>query len=124
VGNDLGDIALNRLADLLGAEVIATGPPESPLPVTGPCTRCGSPTTRYGPAGSPLCDQRETAELRDLPDRPANVSGTGHPGSSPTRNLPAMSLILATWITAARNRGHGLSFGDIHCCYLLLPLIE
>jgi hypothetical protein len=44
------------LRDLLGAEVIATGPNESPLPVTGPCSRCGSSTTVYGPAGSSLCD--------------------------------------------------------------------
>lgn len=53
----MGDRALNLLADLLGAEVIATGPVDSPLPVTGRCTRCGSSTTVYGLAGSPLCDQ-------------------------------------------------------------------
>ena len=56
----MGDIALLFLADLLGAEVIATGPPRSPLPVTGRCSRCGSPTIVYGPAGSPLCDQCRT----------------------------------------------------------------
>ncbi len=60
VGNDMGDIALRFLADLLGAEVIATGPPRSLLPVTGRCSRCGSPTIVYGPAGSPLCDQCRT----------------------------------------------------------------
>jgi hypothetical protein len=54
----MGDIVLARLADLLGPiEVIATGPPRSPLPATGHCSRCGSSTTRYGPAGSPLCDR-------------------------------------------------------------------
>ena len=37
-----GDAALTLLADLLGAEVIAIGPVDSPLPVTGHCSRCGS----------------------------------------------------------------------------------
>src|SRR6516162_72390 len=54
----MGDIVLNRLAGSLGpVEIIATGPADSPLPVTGPCSRCGTTMTRYGPAGSPLCDQ-------------------------------------------------------------------
>ena len=57
VGKNTGDRALDLLADVLGAEVIAIGPVESPLPVTGPCSRCGSSTTVYGPAGSPLCDR-------------------------------------------------------------------
>jgi hypothetical protein len=53
-----GDIVLNRLAGSLGpVEIIATGPADSPLPVTGPCSKCGTTMTRYGPAGSPLCDQ-------------------------------------------------------------------
>jgi hypothetical protein len=38
-------------------EVIAIGPPDSPLPVTGHCFRCGEPTTVYGPRGRPICDQ-------------------------------------------------------------------
>lgn len=53
----LGDIVLNGLTDILGpVEIIAIGPRDSPLPVTGHCSRCGATTTRYGPAGSPLCD--------------------------------------------------------------------
>lgn len=55
---DTGDTALNVLTDILGAvEVIAVGPVGSPLPVMGHCSRCGSPTIVYGPAGSPLCDR-------------------------------------------------------------------
>lgn len=52
-----GDLALDLLADVLGAEVIAIGPVDSPLPVTGRCSRCRSSTTVYGPSGRPLCDQ-------------------------------------------------------------------
>lgn len=52
------DIALKVLTDLFGpVEVIAIGPVDSPLPVTGHCSRCGSPTTVYGPRGRPVCDQ-------------------------------------------------------------------
>lgn len=55
---DTGDLTLSLLADLLGpVEVIAVGPVDSPLPVTGHCSRCGSSTTVYGPAGRPLCDR-------------------------------------------------------------------
>ena len=76
VGKDLGDIALNLLADLLGAEVIATGPPRSPLPVTGPCSRCGASTTVYGPGGRPLCDRcRES-----MRSRPAKTAKDDEPG--------------------------------------------
>lgn len=58
MGCNAGDLTLDLLASILGpVEVIATGPVRSPLPVTGPCSRCGSSTTVYGPAGSPLCDQ-------------------------------------------------------------------
>jgi hypothetical protein len=57
VGKGTGDGALDLLAGMLGAEIVATGPVDSPLPVAGHCSRCGSSTTRYGPAGSPLCDQ-------------------------------------------------------------------
>jgi hypothetical protein len=57
VDADRGDIALDLLAEILGpVEVIAIGPPDNPLPVTGHCSRCGASTTVYGPAGSPLCD--------------------------------------------------------------------
>jgi hypothetical protein len=61
-----GDIVLSRLADILGpVEIIAIGPVDSPLPVTGSCSRCGSSTTRYGPAGSPLCGRcRESGASR------------------------------------------------------------
>jgi|SRR6516225_13262 hypothetical protein len=53
VGQHTGDRALDLLADKLGAEIIAIGAVDSPLPVTAPCSRCGTTTTRYGPAGSP-----------------------------------------------------------------------
>ena len=57
MGESTGDRALDLLADVLGpVEIIAIGPVDSPLPVTGYCSRCHSPTTVYGPAGSPLCD--------------------------------------------------------------------
>jgi hypothetical protein len=57
VDPDTGDVTLTVLTDILGhVEVVAVGPVDSPLPVTGPCSRCGSPTTVYGPNGSPLCD--------------------------------------------------------------------
>jgi hypothetical protein len=70
VGPDTGDIVLSRLADILGpVEVIAIGPPRSPLPVTGHCSRCGTTTTVYGPAGRPLCDQ-----CRDRRERPAKTA--------------------------------------------------
>ncbi len=52
-----GDPALTLLADLLGAEVVAIGPVDSPLPVTGHCSRCGSSATVYRPAERPLCDR-------------------------------------------------------------------
>ena len=57
MGENTGDRALKLLADMLGAEVIAIDPVDSPLPVTGTCSRCGSSTTRYGPAGRPVCDR-------------------------------------------------------------------
>jgi hypothetical protein len=58
VDPDTGDIIVSLLADVLGpVEVIAIGPVRSPLPITGHCSRCGSSTVVYGPAGSPLCDQ-------------------------------------------------------------------
>ena len=48
--------ALDLLRDVLGAKVIATyAHGRAPLPDTGPCSRCGATTTRYGPNGSPLC---------------------------------------------------------------------
>jgi hypothetical protein len=64
----------NRLADTLGPfEIIAIGPVDNPLPVTGPCSRCGTTTTRYGPAGRPICDQcrAEIAEPRAPPRMPS-----------------------------------------------------
>ena len=72
VDPDLGDIILARLAELLGPiEVIAIGPPRSPLPVTGHCSRCDSTTTRYGPAGSPLCGRCREGGA----SRPAQTAG-------------------------------------------------
>ena len=67
-----GDIALTVLTDILGPiEVVAIGPLDSPLPVKGHCSRCGRPTTVYGPKGSPLCDWcRETGAWR-----PARLEG-------------------------------------------------
>jgi hypothetical protein len=64
VGESTGDIALDLLAEILGSvEVIAIGPPESPLPVSGHCSRCGSSMIRYGPAGRPQCDRcRDSAQ--------------------------------------------------------------
>jgi len=62
----MGDIILDRLAGILGpVQIIAIGPVDCPLPVVGHCSRCGTTTTRYGPAGSPLCARcREGAERR------------------------------------------------------------
>jgi hypothetical protein len=57
VGESTGDHAVDLLADVLGAEIIAVGPVDSPLPVAGHCSRCGSSIIRYGPAGSPLCSR-------------------------------------------------------------------
>jgi hypothetical protein len=58
VDPDTGDLTLSLLADILGpVEVIAIGPNDSPPPVTGHCSRCGSSTIVYGPADSPLCDR-------------------------------------------------------------------
>lgn len=57
VGKDTGGLALELLADVLGAEVIATGPVDSPLPVTGRSSGGGSPTTVHGPRGRPLYDR-------------------------------------------------------------------
>jgi len=75
VDSDTGDIVLNRLADILGpVEIVAIGPVDSPLPVAGPCSRCGTTTTRYGPRGCPLCDQcRDGGASR--PAKTANDAG-------------------------------------------------
>jgi hypothetical protein len=74
------DTALAVLTDILGpVEVIAIGPARTPQPVTGPCSRCGSPTTLYGPRGRPVCDNcrasRLTANL-PVPRYPADTSVT------------------------------------------------
>jgi hypothetical protein len=83
-----GDVALTLLADLLGpVEIVAIGPVDSPLPVTGRCSRCGQPTTVYGPAGSPLCDRcralrtagtAKDAESKDRGDRVETPSPAAH----------------------------------------------
>jgi predicted dehydrogenase len=53
---DTDTYALDLLREVLGAKVIATyAHGRAPLPDTGPCSRCGATTTRYGPNGSPLC---------------------------------------------------------------------
>ena len=54
LGTEAGDLALDLLADMLGAEVIAIDATDNSLAATGPCSPCGSPTTVYGPNGSPL----------------------------------------------------------------------
>jgi hypothetical protein len=78
----MADIALTLLAELLGpVEVIAVGPPDSPMPVTGYCTSRGSSTTAYGPAGSPLCGECQEGGN----PRAAKDSG----GSSSNRSGPA-----------------------------------
>ena len=69
MGKDLGDIALNLLTDLLGAEVIATGPPRGPLPVTGHCSRCGPPTIVYGRPEARCATGAELAGHRVPQDR-------------------------------------------------------
>ena len=68
-----GDITLALLADVLGpVEVIAIGPAGSPLPVTGHCSRCHSPATVYGPAGSPQWDRcRDGGAFATCQDRRA-----------------------------------------------------
>jgi hypothetical protein len=62
--------ALELLRDVLGAEVIDAKPAgRTLLPNTGACSRCGASTTRYGPAGSPLCDQcRDAGTSRPAKD--------------------------------------------------------
>jgi hypothetical protein len=72
VDPDKGDVVLTVLTDILGPiEVIDTGPPDSPLPVTGRCSRCGTLTTVYGPNGSPLCDRcQEGRASRSAKDDP------------------------------------------------------
>lgn len=57
MGKGTGDRAVDLLADMLGAEIIAAGLVDSPLPVVGHCSGCDSSIIRYGPAGSPLCDR-------------------------------------------------------------------
>jgi hypothetical protein len=59
--------ALDLLRHVLGAKVIITyAHGKAPLPDTGPCSRCGTTTTRYGRNGSPLCADCRTAP-RSLP---------------------------------------------------------
>ena len=71
MGKGTGDRAVDLLADMLGAEIIAAGPVDSPLPVTGHCSRCGSSIIRYGPAGSPLCERCRD----DGASQPARTAG-------------------------------------------------
>jgi hypothetical protein len=71
VSIDRGDITVALPADLVGpVEVIAIGPPDGPLPVAGHCSRSGTPTTVYGPHGSPLRDRCRG----DAASRPAKGS--------------------------------------------------
>ena len=71
--------ALDLLRRVLGAKVIATyAHGRAPLPDTGPCLRCGTTTTRYGPAGSPLCDRcRTSIFLASEQLSPDTVNGHG-----------------------------------------------
>ncbi len=88
VGTGTGD----RAVGFLGAEIIADGPVDSPLPVTGHCARCDSSTIRYCPAGSPLCDRCREGGARDLlrpprtPNRPE-----AHP-KSPVTHWPGFRM--------------------------------
>lgn len=92
VGENTGDIALALLAELLGpVEVVAIGLPDSPLPVTGHCSRCGSSTTVYGAAGRPLCDQCRESRA----PRPAKTGEDAERPEPPRRN-PA-----ASWAASA-----------------------
>jgi hypothetical protein len=70
------ELDLELLRSALGAEVIATEPRTSPLPVAdsteawtpaeeGPCTRCGTRICRYGDHGSPLCADCRGPETPD-----------------------------------------------------------
>jgi hypothetical protein len=57
--------ALDLLRHILGAKVIATYPnARAPLPTTGPCSRCGAPTIRYGPAEAPSATSAEITPAR------------------------------------------------------------
>ena len=80
--------ALDLLRNMLGAKVVATyAHGRAPLPDTGPCSRCGATTTRYGPAGSPLCDQcRDRGASR--PARTAEPTSGAPRCSYRTRVLP------------------------------------
>jgi len=71
--------ALDLLRHVLGSKVIATyAHGRAPLPDTGPCSRCGATTTRYGPAGSPLCDQ-----CREGTATTAKEAGLRNPQATP-----------------------------------------
>lgn len=75
MGKGTGDRAPDLLLGMLGAEIIAIGPVDSPLPVTGHCSRCGLSTTRYGPAGRLVCD-RCRASRASRPAKPADDAGS------------------------------------------------
>ncbi len=77
MGENTGDIALALLAELMGpVEVVATGPPDSLLPVTGLRSGCGPGSTVYGPAGHPLCGQCREGRA----PRPAKTGEDAEPG--------------------------------------------
>ena len=46
MGKGTGDRAVDLLADMLGAEIIAAGLVDSPLPVVGHCSGCDSSIIR------------------------------------------------------------------------------
>ena len=63
--------ALDLLRDALGATVIATYPNvRAPLPDTGPCSRCGATTTRYGPGRLTPMRRPSAAPCRKRPQTP------------------------------------------------------
>jgi hypothetical protein len=75
VGSDTGDIILARLAEIPGSvEVIAVGPPDSPLPVTAllaePARPVGEPRNI---AELPAWAQRIILDLRDTRRRPVKT---------------------------------------------------
>jgi hypothetical protein len=69
VGESTGDHALDLLADMLGAEITAAGPVDSPPPVTAPTATRGSSATARPEAH--CAASVEVAELRALPGPPS-----------------------------------------------------
>jgi hypothetical protein len=95
VGGNSGDIALDLLADILGpVEVIATGPPDSPLPVTGTAPAAVRPRPCTGRPGARCATGAERTALRDPPRPPGTPSRPDAPaGGANLGGRPQMSII-------------------------------